>query len=176
MLALDDVEWSRLSHAYGPASDTPKLLTDLAHSPGPKADYRSEPWFSLWSSLCHQGDVYTASYAALPHVVEIADTADGTIAFDFFALPAAIEVARQNGRGPAIPDHLADAYHAAIARLMDSVFRHKDDPWDEPTLLSAIAAQAISKGHADVAEAIINLDSDIIAKLRNGEFGFRMIA
>lgn len=170
MLSLDDAEWSRLSHAYGPATDTPKLLTELAASTAPKSHYESEPWFSLWSSLCHQGDVFTASYAAVPHIVDIAWKTGGTVDFSFFELPAAIEVARQSGRGPVIPENLQEAYEAAIVRLMDCVSRHKDDPWDEATLLSAVAAQAVSKGHAHVAEAILNLDSDLIAKLRTLDF------
>lgn len=118
----------------------------------------------------HQDDVFTASYAAVPHIVDIACKADGIIDFGFFQLPAAVEVARQNGLGPSIPENLKEAYQSAIARLMECVLRHKDDAWDEATLLSAIAAQAVAKGHGHVAEAILNLDSDLITKLRSLDF------
>jgi len=37
-------------------------------------------------------------------------------------------------------------------------------------LLSAAAAQAVAKGHIDVAEALLNLDADWIAKINNFEF------
>lgn len=37
-------------------------------------------------------------------------------------------------------------------------------------LLSAMAAQAIAKGHVAVAEAMLNLDSDLIAKINRLEF------
>lgn len=170
MISLDDPEWSRLSHAYGPASDTPLLLTQLACSTAPHTDSDSEPWFSLWSSLCHQGDVFTASYAAVPHLVEIACNAEGVIDFGFFQLPASVEVARLNGKGPAIPDSLKEPYERAISRLMECVLLHRDDSWDEATLLSAVAAQAVAKGHRHIAEAILNLDSDLIAKLRSLDF------
>lgn len=52
-------DWSQLSHAYGTAEDIPGLLDRLEPDP------RSPVWNDLWSSLCHQGTVYTASYAAL---------------------------------------------------------------------------------------------------------------
>jgi hypothetical protein len=170
MLALYDGDWAHLSHAYGPAVDTSELLTQLASSTGPQPDHQSEPWFSLWSSLCHQGDVYTASYAAVPHIVDIGCRAVGAIDFSFYELPAAVEVARQNEHGPAIPDRLKEPYFSAISRLIECVMAHRHDVWDEATLLSAIAAQSVAKGHIRVAEAILNLDSDLIAKLRNLDF------
>lgn len=71
MLQLDSDQWTRLRHAYGEASNIPALLRAL-----PTAEVKrgadAEPWMSLWSSLCHQCDVYSASYAAVPHIVEAA--------------------------------------------------------------------------------------------------------
>ena len=150
------------------------LLRALAASPRPRGGpggSRAEPWFGLWSALCHQGDVYAASYAALPHVVEIARTTMGPVDFSCFQLPAAIEVARRTGRGPEIPPELADAYHVAIAQLMEAVSLHRDDPWDEDLLLSAAAAQAVAKGHIAAAEALLNLDADWIGKINRSEIG-----
>lgn len=170
MLPLDDPQWSGLADAYGPASDIPDLLRALATSPGPKPEYQAEPWFSLWSGLCHQGDVYTASYAAVPHIVRIAFDAQGPIDFSFFQLPAAIEIARHKGRGPAVPTELATAYHAAITSLIDCVALHRHDDWDEATLLSALTAQAVAKGNYGVAEALSNLDEDLITRIINLDF------
>ena len=62
LLDLDDGGWAQLEHAYGSAADIPALLRQLRSFP-PGRDYQSEPYFSLWSALCHQGEVYTASYA-----------------------------------------------------------------------------------------------------------------
>jgi hypothetical protein len=165
MLALDDPRWSDLFDAYGAATEIPDLLRKLASSPGPKSDYQAEPWFTLWSSLCHQGDVYSASYAALPHIVRIAIDARGPIAFDFFHLPTAIEIARFNGRGPEIPEFLADAYQFGIAMLMDCASAHRAEKWDEPMVLSVAAAQAVAKGQHRTAEALMNLDHDWISKI-----------
>jgi hypothetical protein len=170
MLSLDDSLWSLLEHAYGEASDIPNLLRRLALSSAPSDDFKSEPWYSLWSSLCHQGDVYTASYAAVPHIVQIASSAGTPIDFSFFQLPAAVEVARRGGRGPEIPEQLASGYHQALAHLGECVSVHRNDAWDKSMLLSAAAAQAVTKGHIDVAEALLNLDDDWIARINNREF------
>jgi hypothetical protein len=170
MLTLDDPAWRTLQHAYGDAANVPDLLRALAASTGPKAGYRDEPWFSLWSSLCHQDDVYTASYAAVPHIVRIAAEAPGPVDFSFFQLPAAIEIARRTGRGPDIPAGYADDYHRAIAQLVETVSLHREEAWDQSMLLSAAAALAVAKGHVDVAEALLNLDADWIAKINECDF------
>ena len=169
MLPLDDPRWKDLQHAYGDAADIPDMLRSLASSTGPKQSYRDEPWFTLWSSLCHQGDVYTASYVAVPHIVQIASEAKAPIDGSFFHLPVAIEVARRTGRGPDIPETLAEDYHCAIGRLMENVNLHQDQPWDRSMLLSIAAAQAVVKGHIEVAAALLNLDDDWIAKINHGE-------
>lgn len=170
MLPLDDPHWGNLQHAYGAASDIPALLRALALSAGPKSGYKDEPWFSLWSSLCHQGDVYSASYAAVPHIVKIACETEMPIDFSFFQLPAAVEVARRTGHGPDIPDDYAKDYHLAVTRLGECVSLHRNDPWDRSMLLSAAAAQAVAKGHIDIAEALLNLDDDWIRKINSLEF------
>jgi hypothetical protein len=60
-------DWSILEHAYGKAADVPLLLADL--SPDPTANV----WADLWSRICHQGTVYSASFAALPILADIAE-------------------------------------------------------------------------------------------------------
>ena len=170
MLPLDDPYWSELVHAYGNASDVSELLRSLAASTEPKTDYEQEPWYSLWSSLCHQGDVYTASYAAVPHIVKIACEAASPIDASFLQLPAAVEVARRNGRGPDIPERLIEAYEAALLNLVDIVSAHRDEPWDRSMHLSAAAALAVSKGHFDIGEALLNLDDYWISRINDFDF------
>lgn len=169
MLSLDDPRWRELRHAYGNAADVPDLLRALARSTEPKEGSRDHLWFSLWSSLCHQGDVYTASYVAVPHIVHLASETKALVDFAFFQLPTAIEVARRSGRGPDVPEAYADDYHSSIARLVENVSLHRNEAWDQPMLLSATAALAVAKGHVKVAEALLNLDANWIAKINNCE-------
>jgi hypothetical protein len=55
-------EWASLRDAYGSAELVPALLA-AAETAGPD---EGDPWGELWGRLCHQGTVYSASYAALP--------------------------------------------------------------------------------------------------------------
>jgi hypothetical protein len=91
-----------LSHASGPAKDIPSLLTRAAHDvrPGYQQD---STWFDLWSALCHQDDIYTASYAAVPHLIALAAGHLQRRNYDPLLLSASIELARLEGRGPEIP-------------------------------------------------------------------------
>lgn len=170
MLKLDDSRWAELVHAYGAASDIPALLRRLAESPqqqGPDA----EPWFTLWSSLCHQGDVYSASYAAIPHVVDVALSTAGPIDYSFFLLPASVDVARVNGRGPEVPSFLQRAYDEAIQRLLDCAMARRGEAWSQDSTIAITAAMAVSKGHHALAKAFMNLDHDWISKINSGEWG-----
>jgi hypothetical protein len=166
MLLLDDHRWRELTHAYGPAVDIPALLRQLAEGPGQR-DPNEEPWFGLWSSLCHQGDVYGASYAAIPHVVQIALTTPSPVSFSFFLLPASVEVARKNGKGPEIPPFLATSYEQAIKLLPECVCIHRSEDWSQDMTIAATAALAVSKGHHGLAEAVMNLDDHLISKINN---------
>src|SRR5665647_2198853 len=55
-------EWSLLQDAYGPADRVPGLLARASA----ETDLVADVWGELWSRLCHQGTVYSASYAAIP--------------------------------------------------------------------------------------------------------------
>ena len=88
-LALDSPRWAELQHAYGGAEDIPALLRQLGSAAN---DTDDEPWFTLWSSLAHQGDVYSASFATVPHVIDAIARNPTGVAFDFFQFPAWIEI------------------------------------------------------------------------------------
>ena len=62
-------DWAVLRHAYGSAEDVPRLL-EAAENAGVEF---GPAWDEVWSRLCHQGTVYTASYEALPYLTEIAE-------------------------------------------------------------------------------------------------------
>lgn len=59
-------DWSKLEHAYGSAEDIPELLAKLSTSESARV------WDDLWSRVCHQGSVYSASLPVLPHLLEAA--------------------------------------------------------------------------------------------------------
>jgi hypothetical protein len=110
--------------------------------------------------LAHQGDVYSASFAAVPHVVAILATAPDRADFTFFQFPAWVEICRQRNN-VAIPQDLAAAYWEAIARLPQLVAAAANREWDESLLSCALAAVAASKGFASVAEAVLEINSEV---------------
>jgi hypothetical protein len=118
---MQNPDWSTLRHAYGFASDIPARL-EHARQAGPPRDYRDEPWFSLWSALCHQGDVYTASYAAVPELIAIAAQrrSEARVSIECLYMAAIIELERAAPAGLTTPPEISPAsvasYETAIGR------------------------------------------------------------
>jgi hypothetical protein len=157
MLSLDSPSWSDLRHAYGNADDIPILLRDLQTLPSSVG--REDPWFTLWSSLAHQGDVYSASFAAVPHVVAALASDPTEAGSVYFHFPAWVEICRSNADLD-IPAELAPAYYEALARLPALVSLASVRPWEDDFLLSALSAIAAAKGRPKIAEAILELDAE----------------
>jgi hypothetical protein len=160
LLALDDPRWGTLRHAYGQADDIPALLRELESFPPAST---SAAWFSLWSALAHQGDVFSASFAAVPHVVRVLAADPVTAGPEFFHFPAWVEICRWR-KGVEIPQDLSEAYHAALARLPGLVASASAVAWSEEKLACALAAVAAAKGHPHVAEVVLELNEDVAGK------------
>jgi hypothetical protein len=58
LAALETTDWSRLHHAYGPATDTPAHLHALLEG---DEQARHEAMSHLWSAIIHQGSPWTAT-------------------------------------------------------------------------------------------------------------------
>ncbi len=110
------IDWSKLTHAYGAATDVPGLLLRLRTAPA-DASFKEEPWFSLWRALCAQGAVYPASFAALPELVDIAVDREPAAAVDCLYLAATIELQRHNVTAPLIPVALRDVYGQGVKEM-----------------------------------------------------------
>lgn len=158
MLSLDSSRWSELKHAYGAASDIPDLLRRLDVLPS--ADGDEEPWFSLWSSLAHQGDVYSASFAAVPYVVKALASAPSIAHSAYFQFPAWVEICRAKNSVP-VPEDLAAAYFEALSQLPSLVAAAASRAWDEGFLACALSAIAAAKNQPAVAEAALELSPEI---------------
>ncbi|MDX2166832.1 MAG: hypothetical protein SF182_07200 [Deltaproteobacteria bacterium] len=110
---MSAIDWSSLRHAYGTADDIPRLLHQAETAPAPRR-FDEEPWYALWSSLCHQSDVFTASYAAVPELVRIAALRDEAARAELLLLAGCIELERHESRAPAMPAELAPPYQRAL--------------------------------------------------------------
>lgn len=156
MVSLDSPIWARLQHAYGSADDIPALLREIAAEPDTSSPSEG-PWFDLWSALCHQGDVYSASFAAVPHIVQALAGHIDRACDDFFLLPASIELARSK-QGVRVPTDLDDDYHQSIARFPALAAIAATRPWDTARCRSILAAIAVAKSQVETAELLIEID------------------
>ena len=158
MLSLNSSRWAALEHAYGAASDIPELLQQL--STLPNAEGENEPWFSLWSALAHQGEVYSATFAAVPHIVSALSSSPASAASTYFQFPAWVEICRVKNN-VAVPQDLAAAYFGALSQLPALVAAAAPRTWDTEFLVCALSAIAAAKNQTAVAEAVLELSPEV---------------
>jgi hypothetical protein len=156
VLSLQSDRWSELQHAYGSAADVPALLSRLRELP--KSEGTTEPWFTLWSALAHQGDVYSASFAAVPHVVAALATAPSKADASFFQFPAWVEICRAKSQAE-VPQDLRAPYFESLALIPSLVAQASGRQWESGFLACALSAIAASKGQHEIAEAVLEMSS-----------------
>ena len=66
--ALDTVPWRTLEHAYGEASEVPRLIRDLASS---QEEVRQAAQTTLGFTVYHQGTVYSSTAYVVPFFCEL---------------------------------------------------------------------------------------------------------
>ena len=153
------VEWARLEHAYGSAGDVPALLERAAREPGP-ADHRDEPWFSLWSALYHQDDIYSASLAAVPELIAIGRARRDAAGAEALFLAASIELARQAPGAPEIPADLSELYAAALRAARAVTGESSPVGSSEVERRKREIAAAVFSGSYEVARELLGEDGD----------------
>lgn len=156
MLELSSSRWEELRTAYGSAIRIPALLRQLSSLPSDDGD--AEPWFSLWSALAHQGDVCSASFAAVPHVIAALAGAPERASEAYFHFPAWIEICR-NKNLVDIPDDLKPGYFDALRRIPGLVASAANREWSAAFTACALSATAAAKGQHALAEALLDMPS-----------------
>jgi hypothetical protein len=127
---LDQVDWARFDHAYGPATDVPELLRELAGD-----GEASHAFDRLFTSLNHQGSVYSATSAAIPFVIQILEDGRRSGLVHFLGSVAEAEdasIGLELGKGV-----------SALSRLMAS-----EDPQERESAARALGAVTGHKGEA----------------------------
>ncbi len=161
MLSLQSERWSELQHAYGSAADIPILLERLRELP--KSEGNAEPWFTLWSALAHQGDVYSASFAAVPHVIAALAIAPSDADESFFQFPAWVEICRAKNQVE-VPEDLKASYFESLTRLPGLVAQASSRQWEAGYLACALSAIAAAQGQHAIAEAVLEMSSPQVAE------------
>jgi hypothetical protein len=159
MLDLSSKSWNELRTAYGDASAVPGLLRQLQTAPA-QEHHQSEPWFSLWSALCHQGDVYTATYAAVPHIVDIAKTRR-KLQLDCLNFVGYAEACRYHKPASVLPLELKADYEVALRDSIELFIGALQQEWREEETKALLGGLASVRGYPRLGEAIIDLDSTL---------------
>ncbi|EAQ00337.1 O-succinylbenzoic acid--CoA ligase [Janibacter sp. HTCC2649] len=156
---IDDLDWTAMQHAYGPAGDVPAMLRGLVAA---DAELRSESEEGLWGAVHHQGDVYDSTLATIPFLLEIAQRPGPSqaTAFDLLGSYGGIDTASLVELGEARPwlapggtyedarRLIADARQVFLDQLASSDARVRD---------SAIVASLAGPPDGRVAEALLAL-------------------
>ena len=101
---------------------------------------------ALWAHLVHRGAVGTASYAAVPRLVDAGQ----------LALVAAIELGRAEAGAPSLPAELRTPYLRAVEYALERV------PGDSGCLQAWYALHAARRGHRELARALQLMDRQAI--------------
>ncbi|MGX9882744.1 hypothetical protein [Streptomyces sp. NPDC002276] len=144
---MTTIDWSELTHAYGSAEDIPGLFARLGGSEDDAV------WQELWGSLCHQGSVYEASWAAMPVLVDIAlERAPG----------GPIQAVTMAGLITTDPDEdCQQRYGREIGQLLDVARRLRADPTqDAHTFVYLQMAVLAFEGGGVWAEALEGVNSE----------------
>lgn len=116
-----------------------------------------------------EGDVYSASFAAVPHIIQILSANPKSACFDFFQLPTAIELARRQ-RNVHVPDSLRTAYCESIEKLPSLVSEVSDRTWDATFCQRVLAAAAVGKRQYAIAELLLEADDNDIGEILSRYF------
>ena len=159
MLEFSDARWSRLAGGRRTVFDPRHALRQLDSG----VDVE-RAWAELWDGLRHQGDVDTASYAAVPHLVAIHRRRD-IPDWNTYALLGAIERERGARGNPPIPDWLAGPYQGAWRDLVDLALRDLARSDDPPLVRAALGAIAMARGLRGTAEVLLDLTEDELGEM-----------
>lgn len=159
--ALDwnDARWSELRGGYRVPYDPRPALAKLEQAADAPAAFDE-----LWNKLHHQGDVDTASYAAVPHLVQLY-AKHRQQGVNTYSLLGCIESERRAAHNPPIPTWLGAGYEEAWRRLahlaVDDLARTSD-----PLLTrAAMGALAIARGLTRVGEILLDCTDDELEEM-----------
>lgn len=162
ILDLDSPRWGELRQAFGTAEDIPKLLRLLGDV---EEGTRRDVWYGLWGTLCREGEVHSASFAAVPHLVEYARGRPPALGAEAMHLVGAIEIGRLADGAPAVPEELAAGYRSALAELPMLIAGWAGEAWDADTTQVLSAVLAIAKGHPRFGAAALLLEPSVVCPI-----------
>jgi hypothetical protein len=106
---LNDVEWDKLEHAYGSASDVPDFIRSLLSD---DPDVRGQALWSLYGNIFHQGTRYEATPYAIPFIFELIKSPNTPEKVDLVKFTVDLALGYPEAylpKGPNVDDWIQDA-------------------------------------------------------------------
>jgi hypothetical protein len=155
MIGLDSPRWSELTQAYGSAGDVPRLLGALATLDDEEA--RAEVWFALWRMLHRDDQAFSAAYAAVPHLLALAEGRALAERMQALHLVTRIETTRRAPASAPMPPDLVASYAAAVDSLPGVVMTATTEAWSADEAQICAAALVVGKRQPALARAMLDL-------------------
>jgi hypothetical protein len=165
MLPLLDSRWNTYIGGYQVPYDASQALRRLLDGPDQESALAE-----LENELCHQGDLGSASYAALPWIVEYVRRCPELDA-RAVGLALTIEFGRPFNRGE-LPEELREGYETAVRQLPEVVVSKRGrGPWDDRQVQVAASVLALGQGNLWFARTYYELDRAELNHMIQQEFG-----
>jgi hypothetical protein len=148
VLPLDSPRWAEIHDAFGSAVMVPQLIRAL-----PSGDESSLD--ELFNSICHQGSIYEASFAAVPHLVALARaTSDLKLRAGVLYLVARIRVSSDDRSRRAVLSQERDWYEEAIPLGRDLALQSLSPSVEIELTRTFLQAAAALSGHVALGAMI----------------------
>ena len=150
----DDSRWQTLEGGYRTVYDPRPALQAL--------ELGEDRWDELWEELHHQGDVGTASYAA---VSILARSARDDI--HLYALVSTIEIERHRPGNPPLPDWLREEYREAWALLKTRALAELSECRDPLRLRTMMGVLALAAGCLRLGTVLAHSDESELQEIQS---------
>lgn len=148
MLDLGSSRWNDLTHANGPAADTPQLLRRIHAGPS------DEDWADLCGTVAHQGSISQAAYAAVPHVIAACEAAPVENRLDYLSFVAFVVIGYDK---KPIPADLRSDYDKSLERARPLARAMLAESFGYSSTIYVIQAWAALSGRIVLARIIEGL-------------------
>lgn len=152
MLKLDNPRWNELDNAYDTFYSTQDFLSQLwTDDPG----ISTREWYDFLGSLCGTEQVFPASFAAIPHVIEVAKLRKPQERPMFMLAVCFVEGNRLRNKTP-IPQDLEEAYWQAIEATLPLLLECLTLDWESENLRILMATLATIRGKLKIAAVLLD--------------------
>lgn len=152
LIDLADPIWEKIDYGYDEYnSKLVEWLNTIQSEP-----VEASHWDFLWEELHHQNDVWEASYAVIPYLLEYSKKFND-FTWHIFGFASVVELARLDIENPAIPSAFKELYFNALQELATLALTLPKWNEEQTPVMSSIIA--LSKGQRVFARAYLELSS-----------------